>query len=474
MALYKNLDSIQDIFQEGNVIDGFRIGHRIHRGGMAVLYQATKEGIEYPVLMKVPRIGRDQPVESLIGFETELNIMRSLNSPYVPRIAGTGDISSKPYIAMEHLEGVSLDKIIEEEGGRIDDIEKIIEIVSNIATAVGTLHAQDVIHLDIKPENILIQPNNGIALIDFGLAHHSRYPDLLQEAMIKGIGSAPYISPEQIMGIRNDWRSDIFSIGALLYEMLTGEHPFGSPSSVSGLRKRMWSEPLPPRALRKEIPPWLQEVVLRCLEPLADERYQNAKRLGHILKNPQSIQLTERSEKIYPNSPWVNIKRWVKAAGYQPSECPRPSNAHDNAPVLVVAIDTRQHDEVLRSKMQNAAQHLLQAYPESRIICLSTIFSTPTFEGNDETETASGIVRNHLAQLMEWAKPLKMPTERVSFHVLEAIDPATRIIEFANDNHASMIMIGASHKIPNKVAPWRTSMTKIVEEASCSVHIVRT
>ena len=78
------------------------------------------------------------------------------------------------------------------------------------------------------------------------------------------------------------------------------------------------------------------------------------------------------------------------------------------------------------------------------------------------------------SQLMEWAKPLKMGTERVSFHVLEALDPASRIVEFANDNNAAMIMIGASHKIPNKVAPWRTSMTKIVEEAHCSVHIVRT
>lgn len=473
MVLYKNLDPIKDIFQEGNEVDGFLIGEPIHKGGMAVLYQATKVGIDHPILIKVPRVGRDQPVESLIGFETELNVMSAINSPYVPKIVGTGDMASKPYIAMEHLSGTSLDKIIEAEGGKLSDIERVVEIASNIATAIGSLHAQDVIHLDIKPENILVQPNSKIALIDFGLAHHARFPDLLLEAMIKGIGSAPYISPEQIMGIRNDWRSDIFSIGVLLYEMLTGEHPFGAPSSINGLRKRMWSEPLPPRALRKEIPPWLQEVVLRCLEPLADQRYQSAKRLGHLLKNPQSIQLTERSEKIFPNSPWANFKRWIKAAGYQPSECPRPSNAIDTAPVLIVAIDTRQHDEVLRSKMQNAAQHLLQGYPESRIICLSTIFSTPTFEGNEETQTASGIVRNHLAQLMEWAQPLNMPTERVSFHVLEAIDPATRIIEFANDNHASMIMIGASHKIPNKVAPWRSSMTKIVEEASCSVHIVR-
>ena len=113
-------------------------------------------------------------------------------------------------------------------------------------------------------------------------------------------------------------------------------------------------------------------------------------------------------------------------------------------------------------------------YPEGRLICLSSISSTPTFEGSAEAETASGIVRGHLVQLMEWAKPLKLPTERVSYHVLEAMDPASRIVEFAQDNQAAMIMIGASHKVPNKVAPWRTSMTKIVEEAPCSVHIVRT
>ncbi len=474
MPINKNLESIREIFQEGNEVDGFLIGEPIHKGGMAVLYQATKEGIDYPILVKVPRVGRDQPVESLIGFETELNIMKAIKSPYVPRVAGTGNMAKKPYIAMEHLDGVPLDKIIKEDGGKLSDIEKTIQIVSNVATAIATLHAQDVIHLDIKPENILVRQDNQITLIDFGLAHHARYPDLLVEAMYKGIGSAPYISPEQVMGIRNDWRSDIFAIGAMLYEMLTGEYPFGCPGTVSGLRKRMWSEPLPPRAIRKEIPPWLQEVVLRCLEPLADDRYQSAKRLGHILKNPQSIQLTHRAEKIYPNSAWDSMKRWFKAAGYQPSECPRPSAVEDNAPVLIVAIDTRQHDEVLRERMQNAAKHLLLAYPESRLICLSTISGTPTFEGNKESETASGIVRSHLVQLMEWAKPLKMGTERVSFHVLEALDPASRIVEFANDNNAAMIMIGASHKIPNKVAPWRTSMTKIVEEAHCSVHIVRT
>jgi hypothetical protein len=108
------------------------------------------------------------------------------------------------------------------------------------------------------------------------------------------------------------------------------------------------------------------------------------------------------------------------------------------------------------------------------LVCISTISRTPTFEGNQENETASGIVRGHLVQLMEWAKPLKLPPERISYHVLEAMDPASRIVEFAKDNDASLILIGASHKMPNKVTPWRTSMTKIAEEAPCSVHIVRT
>lgn len=125
--------------------------------------------------------------------------------------------------------------------------------------------------------------------------------------------------------------------------------------------------------------------------------------------------------------------------------------------------------------MQVTAKNLLHAYPESRLACLSTISSTPTFKGSQENETASGIVRGHLVQVMEWAKPLKLLPERISYHVLEALDPATRIFEFAKDNDTSLILSGASHKLSNKVTPWSTSMTKIVEETPCSEqHIVRT
>lgn len=472
MSINTDIEAVDEIFQEGKVVDGFVLGAEVHRGGMASLYSASKEGIDVPILLKIPRVGRDQPVESLIGFETELTILRSLKSPYVPKYLGSGNMATRPYIAMERVAGRPLEDFIKE--GRVFTIDEVVKIGVDLAQAVQSLHAQDAIHLDIKPENILIDDQGKITLIDFGLSHHARFPDLLAEEMRKGVGSAPYIAPEQVIGIRSDYRSDIFSIGVILYELLTGELPFGNPQSMYGLRKRMWAQAFPPRAIRKEIPRWLQEVVLRCLEPRAADRYQSATRLRQVLRDHESVILTERADRVDPLSFWENLKRMFRAAGYEPSPSPRPSIGNDDAPLMIAAIDTRQSDEDLRVRMQTTAKNLLQAYPESRLICISTIASTPTFEGNQESETASGIVRGHLVQLMEWAKPLKLPPERISYHVLEALDPASRIVEFAKDNDASLILIGASHKPPNKVTPWRTSMTKIAEEAPCSVHIVRT
>ena len=472
MPINTDIEAVDDIFQEGKVVDGFVLGKEVHRGGMASLFSATKEGIDVPILLKIPRVGRDQPVESLIGCETELTILRSLKSPYVPQYLGSGNMATRPYIAMERVDGRPLEDYIKE--GKVFTIDEVVRIGADLAQAVQSLHSQDAIHLDVKPENILINEKGKLTLIDFGLSHHARYPDLLAEEMRKGIGSAPYISPEQVAGIRSDSRSDIFSIGVIMYELLTGELPFGNPQTMGGLRKRMWAEPFPPRAIRREIPRWLQEVVLRCLEPRAADRYQSAARLRQVLRDPEGVTLTERADRVEPPSFWENLKGMFKAAGYEPSPSPRPSMGSLDAPLMIAAIDTRQSDEDLRERMQTTAKNLLQAYPESRLICLSTIASTPTYEGNHESQTASGIVRGHLVQLMDWAKPLKLPPERISYHVLEALDPASRIVEFAKDNDASLILIGASHKLPNKVTPWRTSMTKIVEEAPCSVHIVRT
>ncbi len=465
------IQSVGEAFQSGNVIDGFVLHEQVHQGGMAVLFSATHPDIDLPILIKIPRVGRNQPVESLIAFETELNILAALDTPFVPKYLGAGNLATHPYIAMQRIDGKPLDDLIKERGKF--PIDEVVKIGAALAQAVQALHTQHTIHLDLKPENILVGTDGKITLIDFGLAHHAHFPDLLAEQMRKGVGSAPYVSPEQIMGIREDSRSDIFSIGAILYEMLTGELPFGNPQSMGGLRKRLWAQPEPLRMLRPDTPPWLQEVVLRALEARASDRYQSATRLRQCLREPDSVKLTERAERTKPLGLIVNLKRWWRAASYIPSPCIDPSIGYEDAPLIIAAIDTRQTDMLLRERMLQAARMILQVMPESRLVCLSTIAGTPAIDGALEADTASGIVRNHLVQLMQWAQPLGLPAERLSCHVLEAMDPASRIVEFAVDNEATLILIGASHKIPNMVAPWRTSMTKIVEESPCSVHIVR-
>ena len=100
MVINTDIQAVDDIFQEGKVIDGFVIGKEVHRGGMASLFAATKEGIDVPILLKIPRVGKDQPVESLIGFETELTILRSLKSPYVPKFLGAGNMATRPYTSL--------------------------------------------------------------------------------------------------------------------------------------------------------------------------------------------------------------------------------------------------------------------------------------------------------------------------------------------------------------------------------------
>jgi len=131
MAIKTDIQAVDDIFQEGKIVDGFLLGPEVHRGGMASLFSATKEGIDMPILLKIPRVGRDQPVESLIGFETELTILRALKSPHVPKYLGSGNMATHPYIAMERVSGHPLEDLIKE--GKKFSIDEVIHIGADLA-----------------------------------------------------------------------------------------------------------------------------------------------------------------------------------------------------------------------------------------------------------------------------------------------------------------------------------------------------
>jgi serine/threonine protein kinase len=157
------IEPVEDIFQTGKIIQGFTVGEEVYRGGMAVLYSATKSGIEKPILLKVPRVGRDQPVESLIAFETELTVFKAPKSPYAPEFIGFGTMAKNPFIAMERVTGETLESMIQKQGTLSIDIA--LKIASNVAQAIQNFHSQEVIHLDLKPDNIIIRDNYEVTII---------------------------------------------------------------------------------------------------------------------------------------------------------------------------------------------------------------------------------------------------------------------------------------------------------------------
>jgi len=240
----------------GSAIDGFRLEERLHRGGMADIWRVSRHDIDFPIVMKVPLLDFEGDLSLIVGFEVEQMIMAELKGPHVPRFVANGDFAVQPYIVMEQIAGPTLAKSL---SGTLA-IADVLRLGAEIAAALSDLHQQRVLHLDLKPANILFRAGGAAVLIDFGLSRHELLPDLLEEQFHRPVGTTEYMAPEQLMRVRSDRRSDIFALGVILYQLATGQLPFGIPARMRQVRRRVWRDPPPPRALRPEIPGALQEI----------------------------------------------------------------------------------------------------------------------------------------------------------------------------------------------------------------------
>ena len=451
-------------------IDGFRLGKRIHSGAMGRIYTVTRPGRVTPMIMKVPRLGRNESSENILGFQTEAQILRALSGPHVPRYVAGGDLTKTPYLVTEWIEGESLERVLS--CGPLAH-EEVVSIGAAIADAVHSLHRQDAIHLDLKPGNIILKPSGRAALIDFGLAHHARFPDLHAEEKRFAAGSAPYISPEQVLGTRSDPRSDIFSLGVILYEMATGKLPFGVPATLAGLRDRVWLDPVPPGDRSKYMPPWLQEIILRCLEPDAQNRYQSAADLGFDLRHPEQVALTERASKSGRAGLLAQMRRWWRALGERPALHLMPLAKTDSVPVIMVAVDTTHPDDPRQPVLQRATARVLSLSQEYRLICVSVVRSGPVAKGTSIAASASGMHLEHLVRLRHWVEPLQLPERRCSLHVIESPRPERTLLEFAHRNRADIILLGAPSRKDHALAWWRSVASGVTANAPCSVYVVR-
>jgi nucleotide-binding universal stress UspA family protein len=346
---------------------------------------------------------------------------------------------------------------------------EVARIGAAIADALHSIHGQNVIHLDLKPDNVIMKPDAGAVLVDFALSHHRHLPDLHAQERRYAAGSAPYISPEQVLGSRIDPRSDLFSLGVILYELGTAKLPFGAPRTLAGLRDRLWLDPAPPGTHAADIAPWLQEVILRCLEVDPARRYQSAAHVAFDLRHPGQVTLTARSRKSQRKGVLAQAARWWGAR--EIAVLPGGAKSEPgSAPVVMVAVDTLHLDDARQPELQRATRRILSLSAEFRLICVSVV---PATVGMADPPAPADPQVEHRIRLRNWIHPLGIEPHRVSLHVLEAADAAAALVEFGRRNNVDLIVLGAPAPEERALAWWRSVASTVTANAPCSVHVVR-
>ena len=455
--------------QPGEVIDGFTVGECVHSGGMATLWSVTRPDLATPLLMKIPRVSEGEDPAAIVSFEMEQMILPRLSGPHVPACHGTGDFAHQAYVVIEPIPGTTL-------YSRLGELplpyEEARVIAWKIAVALADLHRQNVIHHDIKPSSIMFRPTGEAVLIDYGLSHHNQLPDLLQEEFRVPYGTAPYMAPERLLGVRDDPRSDLFSLGVLLYFFTTGVRPFGETETLRGMRRRLWRDPHPPRRLRADYPPWLQEVVLRCLEIEPVWRYPTASQLAFELAHPDQIKLTARSERLQRDPLSTVWRRRFNGNVSQSRGKADVAAQLDAGPIVAIALDATEGSLALNEALRVTTQRILATLPSARLACLNVLKLGRVTIDRTLDEAGNNKHIDRLVALRHWASPLKLDESRLTVHVLEAIDPAAAILEFAEANHVDHIVIGARQSSLRRTLLGSVS-AKVAAEAACTVTVVR-
>jgi eukaryotic-like serine/threonine-protein kinase len=260
---------------------------------MASIYRATDLRNARQVAVKIPHPEIEGDPVFYDRFKREQDIGTGLDHPGVMKVYADED-RSRPYMVMEWVDGRLLRTIMSE----IKPLppERAVRIATNIAHALDYIHNHGVVHRDLKPENIMVDPNDNIKLIDFGIAGKEGARRLTFAKLSQVMGTPEYISPEQVKGKRGDGRSDVYALGVMLYEMLTGKAPFQGPNPFAIMNDRLLNNPIPPRELDPSISPQLQEVIYRAIERDPKNRYPNAREMANDLEHLDKVGVSERPE----------------------------------------------------------------------------------------------------------------------------------------------------------------------------------
>jgi serine/threonine-protein kinase len=259
----------------------FEIRRELGRGAMGVVYEGFDPMIERVVAIKTIRpeqLEGDDAAEQLARFRREAQAAGRLTHPNIVGVYDLGEDGGTTYIAMEFVKGRELQDVLEQ--NERFAMHDVVRVMDQLLEALGHAHAHGVVHRDVKPANIIILPDGGVKVADFGIARVES-SSLTQAGMV--LGTPSYMSPEQFMGQTVDGRSDLFSAGVILYQLLTGEKPFtGSLTTI--MHKVLQEQPLPPSTLNVQVPKAFDAVMQKALAKRPDERYQTARELADAIR----------------------------------------------------------------------------------------------------------------------------------------------------------------------------------------------
>jgi serine/threonine protein kinase len=278
----------------GDKLDQYKLTELLARSGMASIFKAIDERSGREVALKVPHMQFESDVSFYQRFKREEQIGQKLEHPNIVRVLGP-EKKSRVYLVMEYAEGKSLRALM---GARKRlPTEEALDITRQIARALVYLHEKGIVHRDLKPDNVMITPGGDVKLLDFGIAMDEAARRLTWFGLSPPVGTPDYMAPEQVRGKRGDARTDVYALGTLLYEMLTGEVPFVAANSHALMRAKLDRDPRPAHEVVPDIDPKLEEIVMRAIDRQPRERYHSAQEMLTDLEDPSQVVLQRRMER---------------------------------------------------------------------------------------------------------------------------------------------------------------------------------